>query len=102
MESSGVSTTRPDCDTAIMGAYRLGEGERLAVESACRPPWPTQRTARVLLGEALPASIGHFRTSPCPCVNQKYGELGVEVPLRPNNKARGPIGNLRPDRELGL
>ncbi len=44
------------------------------------------------LGEALPASIGHFRTSPCPCVNQKYGELGVEVPLRPNNKVGGPTG----------
>jgi hypothetical protein len=36
-----------------------------------------------LLREALPASVGHFRASARWCVNQKRGELGVEIHLAP-------------------
>ena len=41
-------------------------------------------------GEALPASNGYVRTSACRGVNQKPGELAVEIRLAPRVVNRGP------------
>src|ERR1019366_2030225 len=95
--SSAISPERPASPSstrsspALLAAGRQltkrarlqGEGQKFTSKGAGRPLGASQPAVRGLLGEALPASIGHFRASACRCVNQKRGELAVEIRLAP-------------------